>query len=95
MGVTITRLILFDGEGPLRAFCDVAVGDLLLVKGVRVIEGRQGLFVSMPRQQSKDGTWYDSVVPLSGRMRMEISQMVLETFERHRASTVIEDRKGG
>ena len=92
--ITITRFVLFDGEGSLRAFCDVAVEDLVLIKGVRIIEGRSGLFVSMPRQQSKDGTWYDSVVPLSKEMRMEISRVVLETFERHRASTTIEDQRG-
>ena len=94
MDVTITRFVRFDGEGPLKAFCDVAVGGLLLIKGVRVIEGRKGLFVSMPRQQSKEGTWYDSVVPLSRQVRREMSRLVLETFERHRASTTVEEPGG-
>ena len=94
MDFTITRFVLFDGEGPLKAFCDVAVRDLLLIKGVRVIEGKKGLFVSMPRQQSKDGTWYDSVVPLAKEMRMEISRLVLDTFERQRAASVVEDPNG-
>ena len=92
--ITITRFVLFDGEGSLRAFCDVAVEDLVLIKGVRIIEGRSGLFVSMPRQQSKDGTWYDSVVPLAKEMRMEISRVALETFERQRAASVVEDPNG-
>ena len=95
MHFIITRFILFDGDGALKAFCDVAVGGLLLIKGVRVIEGRKGLFISMPRQQGKDGAWHDSVVPLSKEMRMELSCLVLETFERHRASTTIGDRRGG
>ena len=94
MDFAITRFVLFDGEGPLKAFCDVAVRDLLLIKGVRVIEGKKGLFVSMPRQQSKDGTWYDSVVPLSKEMRMDISRLVLNTFERQRAASVVEGPNG-
>ena len=95
MHFTITRFILFDGEGSLKAFCDVAVGGMLLIKGVRVVEGRRGLFISMPRQQSKDGAWHDSVVPLSKEMRTELSRLVLETFKRHRASTTIENQRGG
>ena len=94
MDFTVTRFVLFDGEGPLKAFCDVAVRDLLLIKGLRVIEGKKGLFVSMPRQQSKDGTWYDSVVPLAKEMRMEISRLVLDTFERQRAASVVQDSNG-
>ena len=94
MDFTITRFVLFDGEGSLKAFCDVAVGKLLLIKGVRIIEGRHGPFVRMPRQQSKDGTWYDSVVPLSKEMRMEVSRLVLDTFERHRASSIEHNPNG-
>ena len=94
MDVTITRFVLFEGAGSLKAFCDVAVGNLVLIKGVRIIGGRTGLFVSMPRQQSKDGTWYDSVVPLSKEMRREISRVVLETFERHRAASIVEGPNG-
>ena len=94
MDVTITRFVPFDGEGSLKAFCDVAVGDLLLIKGVRILEGRRGLLVRMPRQQSRDGIWYDSVVPLSQAMKTEISSIVLETFERHRAAAVGEQSKG-
>ena len=65
------------------------------IKGVRVIEGRHGLFVRMPRQQSKDGTWYDSVVPLSKAMWLDISRLVLETFERQRAASVVANPNGG
>jgi len=91
MDVTITRFVPFEGAGPLKAFCDVAVGDLL-IKGVRVIAGRQGLLVRMPRQQSKEGTWYDSVVPLSQAMKTEISRVVLETFAQQARIGPPEDR---
>ncbi len=93
MGITVTRVIRCAGAGALKAFCDVAVGELL-IKGVRVIEGRRGPFVRMPRQQSKNGTWYDSVVPLSNETQAEISRVVLETFARHLASSAAKDPNG-
>ena len=81
MDLTITRFVLFEGQGPLKAFCDLCIGGVLLIRGIRVIAGRKGLFVSMPRQQSRNGKWYDSVVPLTKSCRAQIQQAVLEAFE--------------
>lgn len=80
MQLKITRFVRSEGESDLKAFCDVCVGDLLLIRGVRVVQGRQGPFVSMPRQQGKNGKWYDSVVPLDKGIRTRLSQAVLEAY---------------
>ena len=85
MDFTIKRWIWFDGESPLKAFCDVAINNQLVIKGVRVVDGRHGLFVSMPRQQGKEGRWYDSVVPLSPEVKAQLSELVLEAYQAHRA----------
>ena len=79
--LSVKRLVRFDGEGALKAFCDLAVGDVVLVKGLRVVSGKNGLFVSMPRQQGKDARWYDSVVALSKEAKTEIGRVVLEAYQ--------------
>lgn len=89
-GLSVKRLVTFDSEGPLKAYCDLAIGDLFLVKGLRVVKGRNGLFVSMPRQQGKDAKWYDSVVALTKEAKDEVGRVVLEAYEQH--STVSRDR---
>ncbi len=86
MQLTVTRFVKYGGEGALKAFCDVAIGDVVLIKGVRIIEGRTGHFVSMPRQQSKDGKWYDSVVPLKRETKLELCKIVLNAFQAHYGS---------
>ena len=78
--LTVQRLIRYEGEGSLRAFCDLAVGDLFLIKGLRVVEGKNGLFVSMPRKQGKDGKYYDNVVALTKDAKKETDRVVLEAF---------------
>jgi stage V sporulation protein G len=78
--LSVKRMIRFEGEGSLKAFCDLAIGEMLLVKGLRVVEGKQGLFVSMPRQQGKDAKWYESVVALTKEAKDEISRVVLEAY---------------
>jgi len=84
-GLRVSRLFVLNGEGTVKAMCDVAVGNLFVIKGLRVIKGKQGIFVSMPRQQGKDGKWYDSVHPLTKEARAEVGRVVLEAYHREAA----------
>ena len=46
--------------GKLRAFFDLEVNGFT-IKGFKIVEGSNGLFVSMPSQQDKDGNYNDTV----------------------------------
>lgn len=78
--VAVKRINKLDGEGAAKAFCDVAVGEAFLIKGIKVVEGKKGLFVSMPREQGKDGNWYDTVIPLTKEARQQVSEVVLGAY---------------
>lgn len=80
-GLSVKRLVRFDGGGTVRAYCDVAIAEAFLIKGLRVVEGKNGLFVSMPRQQGKDHKWYDSVVALTKEAKVEVGRVVLEAYQ--------------
>lgn len=84
----VERCVRFDGEGTLKAVCDLIVGERFLIKGLRVIEGKQGLFVSMPRQQWKDGKWYDTVRTLTKDAKAEVGRVILEAY--HQTSAIAE-----
>lgn len=79
--IEVKRINPLDGEGALRAFCDVVVGGSFLVKGIRVVEGKKGVFVSMPQEMGKDGNWYDTVIPLTKEARQQISETVLAAYQ--------------
>jgi len=77
----VQRLIRFEGQGSLKAFCDLVVGERLLIKGLRVVEGKNGLFVSMPREQGKDAKWYDNVVALTKETKEELNRVILDAYQ--------------
>ena len=77
----VKRLVKFDGAGSLKAYVDLEIPNLFLIKGLRVIEGKHGMFVSMPRQQGKNGQWFDSVVALSKETKTEVGRVVLEAYQ--------------
>jgi len=78
--IEVGQVFRMEGEGKTRAFADVVIGDVLLVKGLRIVSGKKGLFVSMPRRQGKDGTWYETVRPLTREVREELSEIVLTAY---------------
>jgi len=77
----VSRLHKLDNDSGLKAFADVLVGDLLLIKGVRVVsKNGSGLFVSMPTQKAKDGKWYETVRLLDKGMRQQLQEVVLRAY---------------
>jgi stage V sporulation protein G len=78
--IKIERIRRLNGEGPTKAFCDLLILDAFLVKGLRVVEGKNGIFVSMPREQGKDGKWYETFHPVSQEMRKGLQELVLESY---------------
>ena len=78
--LTVTRIHKLEGDGATKAFCDMSVMDSLVINGLRVVEGKDGLFVSMPREAGKDGKWYNTVIPLSREIKDEIEKVVLEAY---------------
>jgi len=79
--VEIDRLYRFDNGGQLKAFADIVVGGQFAVKGFRVVDGKKGLFVSMPSEIGKDGKWYNTFQPLTPEAKAELSRIVLEAYK--------------
>jgi stage V sporulation protein G len=80
MKITEIRITLRDEE-KLKAFASVTFDDCFVVRGLKVINGAQGYFVSMPSRKRKDGTYQDIAHPINNDMRKEIEDRVLDAFE--------------
>ena len=58
----VTNLRKYDGDSKLRAFFDVETEEGMVVKGFKIVEGINGLFVGNPSEYSeKDDKYYDRV----------------------------------
>jgi len=76
----VSRIHKLDGASSTKAFCDLSVLDSFVIKGLRVVEGEKGLFVSMPREEGKDGKWYNTVITLNREVKDEVERLVLEAY---------------
>ena len=78
--IEVSRIHKLDGSGATKAFCDVSIADSFMIKGLRIVEGEKGLFVVMPREEGKDGKWYNTVIPLKREVKDEIERIILEAY---------------
>jgi len=81
--VKIIKLHRLPDSNRVKAFVDLGVNDALLIKGVRVVNGKEGLFVSMPSEQGKDDKWYERVRCLNKEVKSMITQKVLDAYQDH------------
>lgn len=78
--IEVARLYRVDNISSVKAFADVIFNGQLLIKGVRVVEGKNGLFAGMPKSQGKDGKWYDTVRILDDELKQELQDTLLEAY---------------
>ncbi len=74
----------FD-EGNLKAFADITINDAIAIHEVKVIEGKNGLFISMPsyrwKDKSGDFQYKDTVHPITSEVRRELDGAVLSAYQ--------------
>jgi stage V sporulation protein G len=70
-----------DAGGKTAAFFDVQTDDGIILKGFRLVNGSNGLFMSSPDQKGKDGKYYETVT-LPKEMKSELEKMAIEEFNK-------------
>ncbi len=79
MEITEIRVTLKDEER-LKGFANITFDSSFVVRGMKIIEGNTGLFVSMPSRKRPNGTYQDIVHPINQDMRENIENMVLKEY---------------
>ena len=79
----ITRMNTLDNDtgGKTAAFFDIQTPDEIVVKGFRLVNGANGLFISPPNDKGKDGKYYESVI-LPKEMKSKLEKMAIEEYNR-------------
>lgn len=69
-------------ENRMRAVVSITLEDSLVVHDLRVINGKDRLFVAMPSRKGADGAYKDIVHPISPEFRSYIENEVLAQYHR-------------
>ena len=78
--IKVIKIHRLPQDSRVKAFVDLGINDALLIKGIRIVKGKKGLFVSMPVEQGKNERWYERVRCLNQDIRSLIAQKVLDAY---------------
>lgn len=68
-------------EGTLKATATVNINEAFAIRGVKVMEGSKGLFVSMPSYKAGNGEYKDICFPCTAEARKDFDQAVMGAYE--------------
>ena len=81
MEITEVKIYPVDEE-KLKAYVTIIFDNCFIVRDLKVINGKTGLFVAMPSRKKKDGTFKDLAHPLNSETRQKIEQKILEEYNK-------------
>lgn len=85
--MTITQVKVFPvAEEKLKAYVSIVLDECFLVSDLKVIQGPNGLFISMPSKRKKNGEFKDIAHPLNRETREKMERRILEEYEKVRTA---------
>ena len=79
MDITQVRVFPVE-EDKLKAFVSIIIDDCFVVSDIKIIEGNNGLFVSMPSKKRKNGSFRDIAHPLNNETRTLIEREIIDKY---------------
>ena len=69
-----------DAGNRLRAFATIIFNDALVINDIKIIEGKERLFVAMPSRKTKEGSYVDIVHPINAETRDLVEEAILTHY---------------
>ena len=82
MNVSEVRLNLINSTTAVKAIGSFSLDDAFAVRGVRVMEDKNGKnFVAFPSREKQDGSYEDIAFPLSKELYADITGAILKEYQ--------------
>ena len=85
--MNITQVKVFPvAEEKLKAYVSIVLDECFLISDLKIIQGPNSLFVSMPSKRKKNGEFKDVAHPLNRETRERMERRILEEYEKVKAA---------
>ncbi len=82
MDITDIRIRKVNADGKLKAYVTVTFDESFVVHNVKVIEGENGIFISMPSRRTKNGEYKDVAHPINTEFRGVLQDRILDEYNK-------------
>ena len=79
----ITEVVIRTVEDErLKAYVSLTIENALVIKDIKIVEGKNGLFVSMPSRKRKNGKYQDIAHPINSGFRKQLEDQVFDEYRK-------------
>lgn len=82
--VRISPIKQIEGHTHTKALAEIVFNDQLLIRGIRVVEGENGLYISYPcpfMPMTSDDGFKSTVFPITNVLRDHVESVVIEKYQ--------------
>lgn len=81
MKTNVTVRLFESAKSTTKAFIELKLDNTLIVKGLSLVEGKKGLFLSYPASKGKDGKYYNSVYSIDKDWAEKLENMCIKKYK--------------
>lgn len=70
----------YDGNSKTKAFIELVLDNTLVIKGMTLLEGSKGLFLSFPSSKGKDGKYYNSIYSIDKEFTGQLEEACIKKY---------------
>ncbi len=90
----ITEVVIRPVEDErLRAYVSITIENSFVIKDIKIVEGKNGLFVSMPSRRRKNGKYQDIAHPINTDFRKKLEDRIFDEYESVVGESLVEKRE--
>lgn len=82
MDVKITVRKYESSNSKTKAFVELKLDDVLIVKGLSLVDGKKGLFLAYPAAKGKDGNYYNSIYSLDKDWGKQLEEACIKKYNK-------------
>lgn len=70
----------YDGNSKTKAFIELVLDNTLVIKGMTLVNGSKGLFLSFPSSKGKDGNYYNSIYSIDKDFTDKLEEACIKKY---------------
>lgn len=83
LNITDTRVRLVENsDSQLKAIASIVIDGCFAIHDIKIIEGKDGVFIAMPSRKTAEGNFKDIAHPINSEARAIVKEAIIERYQK-------------
>jgi stage V sporulation protein G len=83
LNITDTRVRLIENsDSQLKAIASIVIDGCFAIHDIKIIEGKDGVFIAMPSRKTAEGNFKDIAHPINSEARAMVKEAIIERYQK-------------